>query len=67
MKVNLHFEFELPEEEEDFQFYTNAEKYRYAVEEIRDYLRSIRKYSEKDPTFDELDERICDILKEIWT
>lgn len=35
MKVNLHFEFELPEDQENLQPYT--------------------------------DEKICDIIKEIWT
>lgn len=67
MRVNLNFEFDLPEEAEELLFYTNADKYRYAVEEIRQYLRSIRKYAEKDPSFEEIDEKICDILKEVWT
>lgn len=40
-------EFNLPEEQEDFEVHTNAWKYKIALDEISNKLRSLDKYGEK--------------------
>jgi len=35
-----------------------------AIDDIKEYLRKIRKYSEKYPTFDEIDNKIIGIIND---
>ena len=65
MQLELRALFEMPEDEEDFKIMSHAREMAYAIDEIREYLRRIRKYSEKDPSFDEIDASITAILSNL--
>lgn len=65
MQLELRALFEMPDDEEDFKIMSQAREMAYAIDEIREYLRRIRKYSEKDPSFDEIDESITAILSKL--
>ncbi len=65
MNATISYQFELPEDEESYRIFLHAEDMHEAINSIRGYLRSIRKYSDKDPTFDEIDEKICEFLSAI--
>lgn len=65
MNATISYQFELPDDEESYRIFLHAEEMHEAINNIRGYLRSIRKYSDKDPTFDEIDEKICELLSAI--
>lgn len=65
MNATISYQFELPEDEEAYRIFLHAEEMHNAICNIRDYLRTIRKYSEKDPSFDEIDEKIIELLSDI--
>jgi hypothetical protein len=65
MNATISYSFELPEDEENYRMFLHAEDMHDAIENIRNYLRQVRKYSDKDPTFDEVDEKISDLLSDI--
>ena len=65
MNATISYQFELPEDDESYRIFLHAEEMHDAISEIRNYLRSIRKYAEQDPTFDEIDKKICELLSGI--
>lgn len=41
-------EFQLPEEQEEYNLAINAIKYHCAIHDIRNYLRTLRKYDDRN-------------------
>ncbi len=65
MNAQITFAFDLPEDEADYKIHLMADEMYDAIQEVRAYLRSVRKYSEKEPGFEEIDEKIIEILSKI--
>lgn len=66
MKATL--EFNLPEENEEFEMKINAGKYYCALEDLREFLRSKLKHGDLPPeteaVYEEVREKFYDVLKD---
>lgn len=60
--VSISHEFNLPEDEYELKILLNANQMHCVIDDIKHYLRTIRKYAEKDPSFEEIDNRIMQII-----
>jgi cell division septum initiation protein DivIVA len=59
-------EFDLPEEQDEFETATNAYSYRIALDDIyNNIIRQRTKYGYSETTIDELLEKIADEYREI--
>ena len=65
MNATISYQFELPEDDNAYRIFLHAEEMHDAICDVRNYLRSIRKYADKDPTFDEIDEKITEFFSGI--
>lgn len=59
-------EFNLPEEREDFELHMNASKYFCAIHDIKNYIRQLNKYDERDTIpKEELTEKLYALLDDL--
>ncbi len=65
MQLEVKATFDMPEDEEDFRIFSQSREMACAIDEIREYFRRIRKYSETDPSFDQIDESVMAILSKL--
>ncbi|MBP6151881.1 MAG: hypothetical protein KA413_00250 [Candidatus Methylopumilus sp.] len=65
MRVEINHVFDLPDEDIDYQIVSQAHKMYAAIDELYNYLRRIRNYSEKEPSFEEIDEAILKIFEHV--
>lgn len=62
MNATIQYTFDLPEDEPYMRTILHAVEMETAIEELLGEFRKIRKYSEKEPTFDELDSLVVEKL-----